>query len=108
MLVLSLIFVAIAISLLQRVREKRRTQAQEYPEHAKPSPLSDALQELIAMAGGVYLSLLLLVSFLQISLPEKIALYGMEMETLAFFALVLALMQPFILSILAQAKKGGR
>ncbi|MBS4022403.1 MAG: hypothetical protein KGZ79_08280 [Dethiobacter sp.] len=108
MLSLIVLFIAIAASLTQRVRLKRRTTASEFPEHAKPSPLSEALQELIGMAGGIYLSLLLLITFLQLELPDKLDLYGLEISPLAFAALVLAIIQPFIIKIIEYFKKGGR
>ena len=108
MLSLLVIFVAIAVSLAHRVREKRRTQAHEYPEHARPSPLSEAIQELIAMAGGIYISLLLLVSFLQLDLPDKLELYGLEINLLAFASILLAIIQPFTLTVMQNIRKGSR
>lgn len=44
---------------------------------------------MVATAGGIYLSLVLLASFLQISLDEKWLVFGTKMEPLAFMALVL-------------------
>jgi hypothetical protein len=108
LLSLFVLLVAIAASLGHRVREKRRTQSHEYPEHTKPSPLSEAIQELIAMAGGIYISLLLLVTFLQLELPDKLKLFGLEINILAFASVILAIIQPFFVTYWQKVKKGGR
>jgi len=60
----------------------------------RPSPLSQALAQLVGTAGGIYLSLELLFTFLKV--PEEVykhSVFGMEL--LAFLALVLAIVQPF-------------
>ena len=88
-----------AVSVLLRIDNKNRTQKQEIPEHTEPSPLSQALQELVAQAGGIYLSLVLLVSFLQIDLPERWAIIGIKMDPLAFISLGLAMIQPVVIRI---------
>ncbi|MDD4600949.1 hypothetical protein SDC9_06174 [bioreactor metagenome] len=62
----------------------------------KPSPLSLAIHELIAVAGGLYLSLIMLVSFLKIDIPGKIFVYRVEIDPLACTAIVLALFQPLL------------
>lgn len=93
-------------SLALRVRNKKRVESHEVPEHTKPSPLSQALQELIATAGGIYLSLVLLVSFLKIDLPEYFRLHTVEMDPLAFAALVLAFIQPLVIHLYSRIKGG--
>ena len=65
----------------------------------KNSPLSTVVQELIATAGGIYLSLIMLVSFLKIELPEKISVGIISLDPLAFTSIGLAIIQPFIISI---------
>lgn len=94
---LGIIILALAVSLAVRVKDKKRAKAHDFPEHAVPSPLSEALQELIGMAGGIYLSLLLLVSFLKIDLPQSIVFMTVEIELLPAVAIVLAIIQPFFL-----------
>ncbi|NLZ39432.1 MAG: hypothetical protein GX893_07485 [Firmicutes bacterium] len=88
----------LTISLYLRISDKKRT-AYTVPEHAKSSPFSEALQELIGQAGGIYLSLVLLVSFLQINISERWNIVGLEIEPLAFLALLLAAVQPLLLMI---------
>jgi hypothetical protein len=68
-------------------------------DNAVESPTSYAIGELVAVAGGIYLSLVLLGSFLKISMPERIVIYSWSFDYLAAIALVLALIQPIFLSI---------
>lgn len=68
------------------------------------SPVSRALAELVAIAGGIYLSLVLLVSFLRISLPETIAIGGIMIDPLAIVALVTALIQPLVMGFWPRLK----
>lgn len=65
----------------------------------KPSPLSLAIQELVAVAGGLYLALILLVSFLKVDIPEKIFIYNVGLDPLACTAIILALVQPLIIKL---------
>jgi len=102
--ILYLLLVALVVSVMQRVRNKKRVYSQEYPEHAKLSPLSEAIVELVSLAGGIYLSLLLLVSFLQTDLPDRLNILGLEMEPLAFASLILTVLQPFLVRLLAFLK----
>ena len=73
-------------------------------EDVRLSPLSRALQDLIAVAGGIYLSLIMLVSFLKLSLPEKIAVYSVELDPLALLALGLGIVQPIVLNIIKKVR----
>jgi len=84
----------VVLSLFLRIENKKRVESHKLPEHSKPSLFSEALQELIATAGGIYLSLVLLVTFLQIELVDKWRIYEVKMDPLAFSALSLALIQP--------------
>lgn len=63
-----------------------------------PSPASRALAELVAIAGGIYLSLVLLVSFLKLTVPETISLGGWYIDPLALIAILIALIQPVVLA----------
>ncbi|WP_258360858.1 hypothetical protein [Moorella sulfitireducens (nom. illeg.)] len=71
---------------------------------AVASPVSRALAELAAIAGGIYLSLVLLASFLKISLPQTIAIGGLLVDPLAVVALIIALVQPLVLVIWPRRK----
>jgi uncharacterized membrane protein len=87
----------VVLSVFLRIQNKKRVESHKLPEHSKPSLFSEALQELIATAGGIYLSLVLLVTFLQINLADKWQIYEVKMDPLAFIALSLALIQPLAL-----------
>lgn len=73
----------------------RRQYFRMYRSVSTSSPLSNAVTELVGTAGGIYLSLELLFSFLQ--LPDN---WWSEsvfiVEPLAAVSLVLAIIQPFI------------
>lgn len=102
------IFLLVTLSLLLRIQNKRRSRPYEaeLPEHAKVSPLSDALQELIATAGGIYLSLVLLVSFLQMDLADHWLILDMEMDPLAFISLLFSFVQPLFFQLIHKIKGG--
>jgi len=107
MITMTFLLLAMLLSLRQRIREKRRVHKHEIPEHTKPSLLSEALQELIATAGGIYLSLVLLISFLQIEIADKWVFFDVSMDPLAMVSIILAIIQPFVLHVLTWLK-GGR
>lgn len=104
MFIIILLLLLIVLSLLMRVTNKRRSLTFEMPENAKPSPFSEALQELIAQAGGIYLALVLLVSFLHIEVPDRWRIFFMEMEPLAFISIAIAIVQPFVLQLYRTVK----
>lgn len=101
-----ILLILFAGSLALRIRNKKRVEPHEVPEHTKPSPLSQALQELIATAGGIYLSLVLLVSFLQVNVADHWRFFTVEMDPIAFTSLILAFVQPLVLHIYRSFKGG--
>lgn len=77
----------------RRCKDKKRVEGME-------SPLSRAIQETVGYAGGIYITLVTLSSFLQVELPERIALTAdFRVEPLAFTAVVLTIVQPLWLSV---------
>ena len=66
-------------------------------EGAISTPFAEALGQVVGMAGGIYLSLVLLCNFLDMDLPEKTVLLGRNVDFLALVALLLACAQPMIL-----------
>lgn len=66
----------------------------------KSSPLSLAVQELLATAGGIYLSLIMLVSFLKLTIPATISLFELSLDPLASISIGLAIVQPMIYKVL--------
>lgn len=63
-----------------------------------PSPASRALAELVGIAGGIYLSLVMMVSFLKLAVPETISFGGWSLDPLALIAILVALIQPLVLA----------
>ena len=60
------------------------------------SPLSLAIQDLIGTAGGIYLAITLLISFIKIVIPDKIIIFAIEVEPIALISILLAVFQPVI------------
>ncbi len=108
MLVSSILFILLFIFIIFTVRIKSKTIALkriDLPDDVKSSPISKALAELIAVAGGIYLSLVMLVSFLNVSVPEKISILGINFEPLAVISIITALIQPWLVEIFFNNKK---
>lgn len=102
MKILLLILIVVLILLAVRERVEQKIKASSFsgmPEDIKTSPVSQALAELVAIAGGIYLSLLMLTTFLGLELPSKVKIISVEIDTIAGIALFLTLAQPFVLKI---------
>lgn len=67
---------------------------------AKTSPVSSALAGLIGTAGGIYLSIVMLTSFLEMEIPARVQVWQFELEPLAAISILIALIQPFVLSLI--------
>ncbi|NLY49564.1 MAG: hypothetical protein GX062_00940 [Firmicutes bacterium] len=86
------------LSVTERVRGQRQRvmrRSEDLPVEPQPSEFSQALVELVATAGGIYLALILLRNFLKIELPERVLLFGLELEPMATLAFLVALVQPY-------------
>ncbi|MDD4168942.1 MAG: hypothetical protein PHD36_01550 [Desulfotomaculaceae bacterium] len=86
---------------LQRYREKNW----EVIGESKSSPLSKALVNLIGVAGGIYLSLVLLCTFLELELPMRVRLGRYSMEPLATISIALAIVQPYFQKVVMTWRK---
>lgn len=95
-IVLSLVLLFLALSVWQRIQYFRKTLDQN---NMKVSPLSLAIQELVAISGSIYLSLVMLVSFLKLDIPTTIIIFDFSIDPLAFLAISLAIIQPLFLNI---------
>lgn len=60
------------------------------------TPISQAITQLVGMAGGIYISLILLISFLSIETMEKVTIDGFTFDPLALFSILIAVIQPII------------
>jgi len=98
-----LLLVLVWLAVKSKTRLKRRTGLRknsfDLPVEPKDSLISTALAELIATAGGVYVSLLLLVSFLDLTVPGSMEILGIEIDSIAAIALIVALFQPIIMGL---------
>lgn len=66
-------------------------------EETISSPLAEAMSQLVGIAGGIYLSLVMLVSFLGIEMPQKVNFLDMLLDPLALLSILLACLQPLVL-----------
>jgi len=93
----SLLLIGLAACLLgwsiyTRVRNLERS----FEVEPKPSFLAKAIQETVAVAGGIYVALTALAAFLKTQVPS-VTLWGFTFDPLAALALILAILQPFIM-----------
>lgn len=88
------LFLLFSLAIRVKVRLYHRSSVE-----AVVSPVSRALAELVAVAGGIYLSLVLLFSFLKLNIKEVITIEQFQVDPLAAAALVIALVQPLALSL---------
>jgi hypothetical protein len=103
---LAIFFLFLLGSLALRVHNRRHREPHNIPDNARPSPLADALKDLVGTAGGIYLSLVLLGSFLRLDVPERILFYNINMDPLALAALLISIIQPLYLRIYQSAIGG--
>ena len=58
--------------------------------------LSKEIKNVVANAGGIYISLTLAASFLKLDISQQLALWGIQFDVVAALALVLAILQPLV------------
>lgn len=107
--IIILIFI-LMLFLVLAVREKARLRLYREKDwsmigDSKPSPLSEALVNIIGVAGGIYLSLVVLTTFIELQLPHRVEVAGVSLEPLATLSIILALVQPFIYRVVAAWRK---
>ncbi|MDK2926602.1 MAG: hypothetical protein PWR31_292 [Bacillota bacterium] len=93
------------LSVTERAKGHRRafSRGEELPVEPRASAMSQALVELVATAGGIYLALVLVRNFLRVDLPERVAFLGFQVEPLATLSLFLALLQPYLTRLLQRS-----
>jgi hypothetical protein len=87
--------------LLYRYRDKDWSAIGE----GKSSPLSQAQANLVGVAGGIYLSLVVIATFMEVQLPERIHLGGLSMEPLSAVSILMAVAQPYMQRIISAWRK---
>ncbi len=78
--------------VLRKTNIERRHKSS--PVNPQDGFLSQSIIDLIAFAGGIYLSLTLLIDFLALTGIEKIYLWGISFDPIALISIILALLQP--------------
>lgn len=91
------------LSLLERFKYFRQI---NNASDIKNSPLSLAIQELIAVSGGIYLSLVMLISFLKLDIPDKILIFQIWIDPIACISILLSIIQPFFMKFFLKNTKG--
>lgn len=98
------IFLGVLLLVVDVRAQQLRRRAMDIPDNTVSSFFSRGLAELVGIAGGIYLSLVMLVSFLDVQIPDKIEMLGISFEPLALVSVIIALIQPFFLEIYEKIK----
>ncbi|MFZ3102235.1 MAG: hypothetical protein WA131_11825 [Desulfitobacteriaceae bacterium] len=94
----------LTIGACASVRERKSLMMWRSKPMAVSSPFASALAQLVGTAGGIYLSLELLFSFLK--LPEDLwSNTTFVVEPLALISLTLAIVQPYIIKFFYWIRK---
>lgn len=64
------------------------------------SPMTEAIGQILGIAGGIYLSLVMVLSFLGVEDPQEVMISGLSLDPLAILSVMLACAQPLLLRIL--------
>lgn len=99
------VLLLLVFSVRQRVQNMAIRERAWDGSETKSSPLSEALTGLIGTAGGIYISLVMLFSFMELSLPEKIEVFRVGLEPLAAVSFALAIIQPFAIRLFKMRNK---
>lgn len=94
------IVLLIVISVRERIRwHTMRDKNWDAIGEAKSSPLSQAITGMVGTAGGIYLSLILMQTFLELQIPRSLQVSGVSLEPLAALSIALAIVQPFAMRL---------
>ncbi len=95
----AIVLLLVILSIRQRVINSRCL-ARGNVSESKVSPFSSALASLVGTAGGIYLSVVMLTTFLEMDIPAKVQLWQFNLEPLAAVSFVIAILQPFFLRLI--------
>lgn len=94
-----IILLLVFFSVRERIRTRMvREKDWGFIGETKSSQISQALANLIGVAGGIYLTLVVMAAFLELQMPERVHLGGISMEPLAAISVIISLAQPFMVS----------
>lgn len=88
----------VLLSLRRRVRLIDMARQQGEGVVPVTSPAAEAVKQLVAVAGGIYVALVSLAAFLRLPVKETVQLGGITFDPLALAALLIAILQPFFVS----------
>ncbi|OPY59094.1 MAG: hypothetical protein A4E55_00463 [Pelotomaculum sp. PtaU1.Bin035] len=92
-----IVLLLVIISLRERVHQHRyREKDWGSIGESKSSPLSQAMANLVGVAGGIYISLVLICTFIELQIPARVHLGQFCLEPLATISIILALAQPYL------------
>lgn len=92
-----LMILAIALVLLSAwLRTSNIKKRQRLSLEPQDSFFSNEVKNVLANAGGIYLSLNLAASFLKLEVGQQFALLGVNFDGLAALSLIIALVQPLV------------
>lgn len=102
----SVIFVGLGVlsareKARQRDREVAVIRGREMPG-THETPLSQGIVDLVAVAGGVYLSLVMVAGFIGYELPSRVEVLGAFIDPIAGLSILLAVVEPFLSRLLEQ------
>jgi hypothetical protein len=100
-----IVLLILALGIWASVRERKSLMMwRSKPVFENSSPFASVLAQLVGTAGGIYLSLELLFSFLNI--PETWwSKSEFAIEPLAVISLAIAILQPFFLKVILTLRK---
>lgn len=102
----ALVIAAAVLSAREKARQRDREVASirgaDLPE-ARQTPLSQGIVDVVAVAGGIYLSLVMVAGFVGYTIPGKVSFLGSELDPVAAMAVVLALVEPFLARLFERA-----
>ena len=91
-----IVLVLVGLSLKERVRHRlARDKDWSVIGESRASPLTLALTNLIGVAGGIYLTLVVLVTFLELQLPARVQVGSLTIEPLAAVSFGFSIVQPY-------------
>lgn len=98
-IVITILIFLISLSVNEVVKNQRKKLLKQMPEETIPGAISQGLTYLVGVAGGIYISLIMLTSFLKIVFPESVQFFGVAVDPLAIISLLLAILQPWVIKV---------
>lgn len=95
----------IIFSIRERMRLRLTRKEWDVIGESKSSPLSESLAGLVGTAGGIYLSLVMLTTFLEVEVPARISFSTISLEPMAALSFILAVFSPYINRMLRGLKR---